>query len=383
MTVTPYLFRQETPQALETEFNTVFATLLNERVLGSESDVVRTMPAASKNLYIAITTDTSGASVITNPYRLKTFVASTDMDAKQLADDYMAANPTYFFSPVFALYRPTVYNPNESTIIGVIYNVSFADGNNNWGYVPTGAAPTGPASGDLDGNYPNPTVVGFDGVPLSAPATVSGEQYIYNATSGQWEPVQPVRYFASGAAAQAAAPFINNTTVVISPGSPTSEAGTYQVTSNGGIAFPADYTKVSDVSDTASEVSVVDAGNYFGSSNLEGVTQEIGAGAILPLTGALPIGATVMDTRPIASYGSVEWVVEVVNGNLRYHAHLAVAHDDSTATLQEFGGVVSPGIGVLPITFDADVSGGNVRVIATVSAGGWSYRIRCLDALAV
>ena len=143
MSVTPYLFREETPQELEFEINAVLSALLSEKILGIEVDAVRNTPAFSKNIYMALTTDTSGATVITNPYVFKTFAASSDVDAILLATNFTAANPTYFFSPIFAVYRPTVDDPNQSTIVAVIYNTNYADGSANWGYTGTSVSSRG------------------------------------------------------------------------------------------------------------------------------------------------------------------------------------------------------------------------------------------------
>lgn len=378
MAITPVAFRVTTASDLEVAFDAALAPLLNAVISGVEIDQVRPGPYADRNLYGVFSYTAPGSVILATPFRMRAFSHSDEAQVLILINQFIAANPGYFFSDSYFTYRSQTPNPDDGVIGCIFYNADGAVAAQNWG---GSGAVVGAAGGDLGGVYPNPSVVGIQGVPVSAAAPVSGATLIFNATSGQWESSHPILYFADSAAAVAAAPFIDGTFVVLYPGTPIAEAGTYQVIANGGVAFPGDYTKINDNTDTAAEVNIVDVGNFFTSTEVEGALQELGPllAASAELSGALPDAATTaMDSVPVATYGAAHWEIELVNGTSRYKSTVNAATDGATANGIESDIALGPGLLITPFIIDVDVVAGNMRLTAALTAPGWSFRVRRL-----
>lgn len=382
MTITPVAFRSDSAEDLEVAFNAALAPLVQAKVMGVEIDQIKPGPFYGKNLYGVFSYDAAGAALLPFPFKVRVFSASEENQVTALITQFQALYPAYFFSESYITYSPHNPNPDSGVIGCIFYNASGAAAASNW--VSSAGGVSGVAGGDLSGAYPNPTVVGIRGFPISATPPTSGQSYVYDGTSGQIIPALTLQYYVSGAAAAAAAPHVNGTFIIISPGIPTSQAGTYQVIANQGAVFPGDYTKVSDLTDTASEVGIVDAGNFFTGTEVEAALQEVGAGLILPQSGVLVLGDNILDTISAASYGSAEWTMEFISGTKRYVSNGHVVHDGTTPAFMEDGIAVGPGIGVLPFTLDADILAGNLRLIANAAAlgVGWTWRVRRTTAFA-
>ena len=378
MPLIPYCVRVETAEDLEYELNLALLPLLSDKIFGVEIDQTKPGPPAQRNIYAAFSYST-GAPVIPTSFRFRAFSSTDESNVILLINQFIAANPAYFFSEVFFFYRPQSNNPNEGVSAGIFYNVTAA-ANVNWGGGAGAIVPGGPAGGDLTGNYPNPTVAGIRGILIAATPPSQGQQYVYDAVSGKIVPALVLNYYVSLAAAVAAEPFVVGTFVVISPGTPASQAGTYQVVANTG--NPADFTKISDSTDTASEVGVVDAGDFFAGNNVETVLQEVGGGTIKPTaTVPLLVATNTLDSVSKANFGAVCWDLTFVNGTLRYTCNARATHDGTNATLTEYGGDAGPGVGVLPFTLDATITGANILLTATAIGLGWTAYVRRISAL--
>lgn len=262
---------------LITALNTLFSGLLENNILGLAIVSADKDRRIGRQFDIIVKYEDAGAATLSDPFIFAAFTGKTAASVAQQAEDFIAAAGADFTDGPLVTYL-NIISPGIDPYIAIV--VSCADAANaplNWkisfgGSAGTGGSPIGAAGGDLAGSYPNPTVVGIQGVSVPGAPSSSGQVATYDGTDIVWNAPQPT--FASLAAAAAAQPQIVGSKIVIYPGSPTSEAGTYIVNSNTGVPGT-DYTKQSDLTDTASEVSVADSAGIIGSSDVESALREI------------------------------------------------------------------------------------------------------------
>lgn len=84
--------------------------------------------------------------------------------------------------------------------------------------------------------------------------------------------------------------------------------------------------------------------------------------------------ATSVKSVSATTYRSTKYVVQVVEGTNFMVTEILAIHDGSTVSFTEYGTVV---VGTAPASFDVDISGGNIRLMATsASSSSTVYRVR-------
>ena len=104
-------------------------------------------------------------------------------------------------------------------------------------------------------------------------------------------------------------------------------------------------------------------------SNTASITTRVNVGSVLTIqsntvayTNTTP-GQTVVDSYASATYRSSKYLIEVKNATTGYQlSELLLTHDGSTVFLTEYG---TANTVALFCTFDADISAGNIRLLAT------------------
>jgi hypothetical protein len=80
------------------------------------------------------------------------------------------------------------------------------------------------------------------------------------------------------------------------------------------------------------------------------------------LTTSTTTSNQVVDSAAVATYRTVKYLVQVVSGTAYQTTNVHVIHDGTTAYIDEYGLMLT---GASLATFDADVSGGNLRLLVT------------------
>jgi|GEM_PF-2323307 len=377
---------QDLPMAdgFDTQVSDALSLLLN-RVILQVQLVTEDEERIANKIYAVLVSHDASTHTLASPYILNTFTGRTLAEASDNAATFRAANPGFFHAPPFQQLIAQI-GPNIEP--WTVYQFSSADAVNgalNWAAGGSqsggggGGSPTGPAGGDLGGTYPSPRVVGLQNKPMPAP-TVGGTRAVYDITTNAiiWYSTPTYTTLAAAAAAQVNQ-IIGEQVTIYNAGAPTSEDGTYVLNAKTG--SPANYTKISDAVDQASEVSITDAGGYYSSTNVEGALQEVGSGLAGNLvTVGATAGPNVVGSVVAATYASVVWEITCNRtdvANQRYVETLLVTHDGTSAYDQSQGVAVVPAAAAF-ISVTSDISAGNLRLLVTFTIGTWNVTVKRL-----
>ena len=97
-----------------------------------------------------------------------------------------------------------------------------------------------------------------------------------------------------------------------------------------------------------------------------------GAISSATLTTSATTANQVVDTNATATYRSVKYQVQITSSTSYHMTTIDVIHDGTNAYIDQYGDVFS---GVSLATFDADVSGGNLRLLTTPVNAATTYKV--------
>ena len=83
---------------------------------------------------------------------------------------------------------------------------------------------------------------------------------------------------------------------------------------------------------------------------------------------------------PVASYRSIDYTIQATEGGNYHTTKITALHDGSTAYYNEYGAIYNTSV---VATYDVDVSGGNLRLLATPASSGITTYNIIFDAVKV
>lgn len=101
------------------------------------------------------------------------------------------------------------------------------------------------------------------------------------------------------------------------------------------------------------------------------LSSTIGTIKTATLTTSATTANQVLDTNATASYRSVLYFIQITSGTSYHSTQISVIHDGTTAYINEYGTVSTADIA----TFDADISGGNLRLLTTPTNAVTVYKV--------
>lgn len=98
---------------------------------------------------------------------------------------------------------------------------------------------------------------------------------------------------------------------------------------------------------------------------------DIGTIKASTLTTSATTANQVLDSNAIANFRSALYQIQIVSGTSYHTTQVSVIHDGTTAYIAEYGTVATAEIA----TFDADISGGNLRLLTTPTNAVTTYKV--------
>lgn len=131
MSLTPFAVSASTADQLEALIDAALAPLTSSIIVNFRLDSIKNAPVFTKNLYAEFGATTTGAVPLTAPFEAIQKSAPSEDQVLTLLQQFITANPTYFITGPFFIYRPESADPNEA-VTGLLVYCTDPNGSKNW-----------------------------------------------------------------------------------------------------------------------------------------------------------------------------------------------------------------------------------------------------------
>lgn len=116
---------------VEAAINAILAALTSSVIKAFNLVLTDKSPASTRAIRAVIDSESGGATLL-SAYQVRILEATDDASLVAMANAFMAANPTWFYSPILYLYSDQAQGQTLRSVGAIVYTSDAANGAANW-----------------------------------------------------------------------------------------------------------------------------------------------------------------------------------------------------------------------------------------------------------